>query len=217
MPRREVGSSNESLWRKRFVVLAAVLFPLLVLGGALAPQVVSVMLDESQLEAEEEYESSELNFDKPIPGMPPLSLPLEPLDFNTGSVSGLLDLQHLFTRTRFSADPMSLRFSRLLNFPRNHGDVIVMDDVDREIQEVLFKDPVMVGAITGDTGSDDDMFALNDPRPIGDLFTFDDPQGTGEGDPGQLVALPEPGSISLILLGLLVMACQRRFASPANR
>lgn len=211
MPRGEADSTGESLWRRRFVVLAAVLLPLLVLGGALAPQVVSVMFDESQLEAEEEYESPELDFDRPVPGMPPLPLPLQPLDFNTSFIPALLDLQHLFTRTRLSSDPMSLRFSRLLSFPRNHGDVIVMDDVDREIRAVIFKDPIMVGAITENIDpTDRDLFSLDDPRPIGDLFTFDDPQGSGEGDPSQLLALPEPGSFGLTLAGLLVMARRRR-------
>ncbi len=212
MARREADSDRESLWRRRFVVLATVLFPLLVMGGALAPQVVSVMIDESDLrDAEANYESPELDFDKPIPGLPPLPLPLEPMDFNSGFIPELLDLQHLFTRTRLSNDPMSLRFSRLLSFPRNHGDVIVMDDVDREIRDVVFKDPIMVGAITGDFGPGEiDLLSLDDPRPLGDGFTFDDPQSTGEGDPTMMVALPEPGSFVLTLAGLLILTLRRR-------
>lgn len=209
MPGREADSSHESLWRRRFVVLAAVMFPLLVLGGALAPQVISVMVDESQLpSSDEEYRSRELDFDKSIPGMPPLPLPLEPLDFGTANIPELLDLQHLFTRTRLSNDPMSLRFSRLLSFPRNHGDMIVMDDVDRQISDVIFKDPILVGAITGDIGPPDpSLLSLDDPRPLGDGLNFDDPQ---PGEPIPLAALPEPGSFGLTLAGLIVFARRRR-------
>jgi len=214
MPNREADATHESLWRRRFVVLAAVLFPLLVLGGALAPQVVSVMVDESALEADEEFVSPELDFDVPIPGLPPLPLPLEPLDFHTGFISELLDLQHLFTRSRLANGSMSLRFSKLLSFPRNHGDVIVMDDVDREISEVLFKDPILVGAITEDLGPPDpDLLALGDPRPLGDGLTFDDPQGPGV--PVLLTALPEPSSFALTLAGLIFFAVRRRHRIPA--
>lgn len=212
MARREADSDYESLWRRRLVVLAAVLFPLLVVGGALAPQVVSVMIDESQLPGAEieEDETPELNFDKPIPGMPPLPLPLEPMSFNTGFISELLDLQHLFTRTQLVDGPMSRRFSRLLSFPRNHGDVIVMDDVDREIRDVVFKDPIMVGAITEDFGPPAAGFLTPDnPRP-GDDLTFDDPQGRGQGDPDQLTAVPEPNGFGLVLAGLFVLACRGR-------
>jgi len=212
MARRDADPDRESLWRRRFVVLATLLFPLLVIGGALAPQVVSVMLDESELEnASAPDDSSKLNFDKPLPGMPPLPLPLEPMDFGSGFAPELLDLQHLFSRTRTSNDPMSLRFSRLVNFPRNHGDLIVMDDVDREISDVVFRDPIMVGAITEDLGPPDaDLLSIDDPRPLGDGFTFDGPQGTGEGEPIMLVALPEPGSLVLTLAGLLILAARRR-------
>ena len=110
---------------------------------------------------------------------------------------------------------MSLRFSKLLSFPRNHGDVIVMDDVDREIREVIFKDPILVGAITGDLGPPDpDLLALGDPRPLGDGLTFDDPQGPGA--PVLLTALPEPSSFALTLAGLIVFAVRRRHREPAS-
>jgi len=214
MARREADSDYESLWRRRLVVIAAVLFPLLVVGGVLAPQVVSVMIDESQLPGAEieEDETPELHFDTPIPGMPPLPLPLEPMNVNTGFIPEQLDLQHLFTRNQIVDGPMSRRFSRLLSFPRNHGDVIVMDDVDREIRDVVFKDPILVGAITEDFGPTvPGLFTPDSPRP-GDGLTFDDPQGRGEGDldPGQLTAVPEPNGFGLVLAGLFVLACRGR-------
>lgn len=215
MARRKVDSNFESLWRRRLVVLAAVVFPLLVVGGALAPQVVSVMIDESQLPGaeDEEYESPELDFDSPIPGMPPLPLPLEQLLFDTGFIPELLDLQHLFTRTPLVESSMSRRFSRLLSFPRNHGDVIVMDDVDRQIRDVVFKDPIMVAAVTGQIGpTDSGLFPPSNIRP-GDGLTFDDPQGRGEGPgegPGELTAVPEPNSLGLVLAGLFVLTCRGR-------
>jgi hypothetical protein len=215
MPRREADSSYQSQWRRRFLVLATVLFPLLVLGGALAPQVVIVMIDESELPApEEELESPELNFRRDMPGMPPLPFPLEPLDFGTSFIPELLDLQHLFTRSRRSKGPMSLRFSRLLNFPRRHGDLIVMDDVDRQIGDVLFDDPILVGAVTDDIGQPDpSLLSLDGPRPLGDGLTFDGPQGSSL---LPLVSLPEPSSFGLTLAGLVVLARRGHRPEPGR-
>jgi len=189
-------------------VLVAVLVPILVAGGILAPQVVSVMIDESQLEEQTDGDATELRFDQPLPGVPPLPLPR---DFDIGFTPELLDLQHLFTRSRRPELPMSQRFSRLLSFPRNHGDLIVMDDVDRQIRDVVFKDPIMVGAVTDIGPPDPDLLALGDPRPFGDGLQFDDPisSGVGELDPIP-AAIPEPNTFAMLLLGLLSLACYKR-------
>jgi hypothetical protein len=138
------SSNRKSRWPARIVVLAGVLFPLLVVGGVLAPQVISLMAEVGVASAEPEPEAETvLDFSGPLPGKPPLLLPR---DYEAGFVPELLDLQNLFTGTNHTPDPMSKEYARLLGFPRSHGDVIVMDDVDREIKDVIFKDPVMVFA-----------------------------------------------------------------------
>ena len=139
-------TTRQSPWPARVVVLAGVLFPLLVTGGVLAPRVISMMADTETVAAATEAESPPtLDFSKPLPGKPPLLLPR---DYDAGFVPELLDLQNLFTGSTQTADQMAQEYARLLGFPRTHGDVIVMDDVDREIRDVIFKDPVMVGAET---------------------------------------------------------------------
>jgi hypothetical protein len=188
-------------WRRRLVALAVVLFPLLVAGGVLAPQVVSVMAEE--LENSGEPEAPALDFSGEYLSKPPLLLPDQELP---GFIAELLDLQHLFTASR-SQDLMSRQFARMLGFPRNHGDVIVLDDVDRKIQDVVFKDPIMLGATTDPLTPDPNLLSLDDPRPFGDGLRFDDPQGTGQ---GQVAPVPEPSTAVLLLGGLAVLAQHRQ-------
>jgi hypothetical protein len=191
-------TTRQSPWRKRIVALALILFPMLVAGGVVAPQMVSLMAEpEVVAAAEPAQESPKLDFTRPLPGTPPLGLKrsLEP-DF----IPARLDTQHLFTGWGSSADSLLVDHPELPGFPRTYGDVIVMDDVDRQIQDVVFKDPVMVGAIN-DTmpRPHPDLLALTGPRPFGDGLRFDDPQPSGE---GQISPVPEPGPAALILFGL---------------
>ncbi len=189
---------RQSPSRKRIVTIAAILFPMLVAGGVLAPQVISLMAeDEIVAAAAPVLKAPDLDFSQPLPGKPPLGLE-ESLDGELVPVP--LDLQHLFTGWGSSSNPMLQDHPRLLGFPRTYGDVIVMDDVDRHIQDIVFKDPVMVGAIT-DTlqPPSPDLLSLDNPRPFGDGLRFDDPQGTGE---GEISPIPEPGPAALLLSGL---------------
>ena len=149
-----------------------------------------------------------LDFTEPLPGQPPLPLPR---DYNVGFVPELLDLQNLFNHSDYASDAASRQFARLLGFPRNHGDVIVMDDVDTAIRSVLFEDPVMVGAITGKYGPPDpDLLVLGDPTPHGDGLRFDDPQPSGEGDIASITPVPEPNTALMLLAGLAAVSMRRR-------
>ena len=198
-------STRQSPWPARVVVLAGVLFPLLVTGGVLAPRVISVMADPPIESTSTESESATtLDFSKPLPGKPPLLLPR---DYDAGFVPELLDLQNLFSAASHTPDQMAEEYARLLGFPRSHGDVIVMDDVDREIRDVIFKDPVMVGAETAYPRPNPALLPIGDPRPLGDGLRFDDPQATGE---GPVAPIPEPGTAALLASGLVALALRHR-------
>ncbi len=198
-------STRQSRWPARIVVLAGIFFPLLVTGGVLAPRVISLMaeagIDGTATDAEPQVK---LDFSGPLPGKPPLLLPR---DYDAGFVPELLDLQNLFDESNHTPDQMSQEYARLLGFPRSHGDVIVMDDVDREIKDVIFKDPVMVGAETAYPRPNPALLPIGEPRPLGDGLRFDDPQGTGE---GPVAPIPEPGTAALLASGLAILAFRHR-------
>jgi len=199
------GATRQSPWPARVVVLAVVLFPLLVTGGVLAPRVIGLMADAAVDDTATQAEPPvALDFSKPLPGKPPLLLPR---DYEAGFVPELLDLQNLFTGASEGPDQMAQEYARLLGFPRSHGDVIVMDDVDREIRDVIFKDPVMVGAETAYPRPNPALLPIGDPRPLGDGLRFDDPQATGE---GPVAPIPEPATAALLASGLLVLALRHR-------
>jgi hypothetical protein len=196
---------RQSRWPARVVVLAGILFPLLVTGGVLAPQVISLMAEtEIESTATESESQVVLDFSGPMSGKPPLLLPR---DFEAGFVPELFDLQNLFNSSGHNRDQLSQEYARLLGFPRSHGDVIVMDDVDREIQDVIFKDPVMVGAETAYPRPNPALLPMGDPRPLGDGLRFDDPQATGE---GPVAPIPEPGTGVLLASGLAILALRHR-------
>jgi hypothetical protein len=196
---------RQSRWPARIVVLAGTLFPLLVTAGVLAPQVISLMA-ETEIESAANEAASEpaLDFSGPLPGKPPLLLPR---DFEAGFVPELLDLQNLFGGSERAPEEVSQEYARLLGFPRSHGDVIVMDDVDREIKDVIFEDPVMVGARTAYPRPNPALLPIGNPRPLGDGLRFDDPQGTGE---GPVAPIPEPGTGILLASGLAILALRHR-------
>jgi hypothetical protein len=198
-------NTRQSRWPARIVVLAGVLFPLLVTGGVLAPRVISLMAEAGIDGTATDVESQvKLDFSGPMPGKPPLLLPR---DFDAGFVPELFDLQNLFGGSSHTPDQMSQEYARLLGFPRSHGDVIVMDDVDREIKDVIFKDPVMVGAKTAYPRPSPALLPIGNARPFGDGLRFDDPQGTGE---GPVAPIPEPGTGALLTSGLILLALRRR-------
>jgi len=107
------------------------------------------------------------------------------------------------------ADPNAREHARLPSFPREFGDVIVLDDVDQRIREIVFKDPVLLGKT-----------ASAYPPPAGDLLPLGGP-GTGNPGPryddyigpdvdiGDLV-VPEPSTGLLFGTGLVLMGLRRR-------
>ncbi|HXV37789.1 MAG TPA: PEP-CTERM sorting domain-containing protein, partial [Myxococcota bacterium] len=177
----------------------------LVAGGVLAPQVISNLAGVAgESGAADSQPSVALDFSRPLIGKPPLLLPR---DYEAGFMPELLDLQNLFTASSHVPEQVSQDYARLLGFPRSQGDVIVMDDVDREIQDVIFKDPVMVGAETAYPRPNPDLLPIGEPRPLGDGLRFDDPQATGE---GPVAPIPEPATAALLAGGLAILAARRR-------
>lgn len=179
---------------------------MLVAGGVVAPQVVSLLGEPEDVVAEEPVlESPDLDFTRPMPGKMPLGLEQT---LGADLVPELLDDQQLFSGWGASTGSLLEDHPELPGFPRSYGDVIVMDDVDRQIQDVVFRDPVMVGAISDTMPTPHpDLLSLYGPRPFGDGLRFDDPQGTGE---GEISPVPEPGPAALLLFGLACLGSRGR-------
>ncbi len=196
---------RQSPWRKRIVAIAIILFPMLVGGGVVAPQVISLMGEEEVETAAATPEAEpELDFSRPLPGKKPLGIDRV---LDSGIVPAPLDSKHLFIGWGPSVDSMLADHGELPGFPRTYGDVIVMDDVDREIKDVIFEDPVMVGAKTAYPRPNPALLPIGDPRPFGDGLRFDDPQGTGE---APISPIPEPGTAALLASGLAILALRHR-------
>ena len=74
-------------------------------------------------------------------------------------------------------------------------------------RDVIFKDPVMVGAETAYPRPNPALLPIGEPRPLGDGLRFDDPQATGE---GPVAPIPEPGTATLLASGLAILAFRHR-------
>lgn len=200
---------------RRWVDRALAFFPLLIAFGVLAPGVVQVMAQEAGEQEQEAEETPVLNFPKgAFLGRTPM-LPV-PREFSAGLVPELVDLEHLFARTGMTGDPLARRlFARMLSFPRGHGDVIVIDDVDRQLMPIVFKDPVMLGTLVAQSAWPPPsplLSPLLGAGPLGDGLIYDDPIGPFVDNTATNV-IPEPGTGVLLGLGLTLLAVVRRSKS----
>ncbi len=192
--------------KRRLAIVVFSLFPLLVAAGLLSPGFVRVI-------AAQEASSTppgvvEYN------GVPSLELRRQPLlvprDFSPGFIPELLDLDQLFRRVGEDVETSSERLARLLSFPRDHGDAIVIDDVGVPEPEIVFRD-----ALVGDTVADvplatpQQFLPLAGTLPLGDGVRFDDFPGTAI-NLASTPPIPEPGSGLLVGLGLLILVGLRR-------
>ena len=192
--------------RKRpIIVILFSLLPLLISVGILAPGMIKVMAEE------------ELAMDSPSTRITrrlsryahqPLLLPR---DFSAGFIPELLDLEHLFSRVDYMGDPMARKRARLPSFPRNFGDMIVLDDVDQRIREIVFKDPVIVGqqAASAFPPPSPDLLPLPGPEPVGPGPRFDDIFPPRQ-DIGPNFVVPEPSTGLLLGIGLILLGFIRR-------
>jgi hypothetical protein len=192
--------------RKRSILVALFsLFPLLIGVGVMAPGLIKVMAEE---EKPLDPPSTRITRRLSRYAHRPLLLPR---DFSTGFIPELLDLEHLFSRVDYMADPMARKRARLPSFPREFGDAIVMDDVDQRIREIVFKDPVLDGAQTASAypPPSAELLPLPGPEPIGPDPRFDDifpPRPNF----GPNVVVPEASTGSLLGMGLALLGMTRR-------
>jgi hypothetical protein len=202
-----VGQQAERSKRRKRPILVVLfsLLPLLIGVGILAPGMVKVMAED-----EEAIEAPHTRITRRLSRFAHQPL-LLPRDFSAGFIPELLDLEHLFSRVDYMSDPMTRRRARLPSFPRNFGDMIVLDDVDQRIREIVFKDPVLVGqkAASAFPPPSPDLLPLPGPEAIGPDPRFDDifpPRA----NIGPAIVVPEPSTGLLFGMGLVLVGLTRR-------
>lgn len=192
--------------RKRSIpVIVLSALPILISVGVLAPGMIKVMAEE-----EEAMDQPRTRITRRLSRFAHQPL-LLPRDFSAGFIPELLDLEHLFSRVDYMGDPMTRKRARLPSFPRNFGDLIVLDDVDQRIREIVFKDPVLAGQQTASAfpPPNPDLLPLPGPGPIGPDPRFDDifpPRA----NIGPDVEVPEPSTGLLLGMGITLVGLARR-------
>jgi hypothetical protein len=192
--------------RKRSVLVVLFsLLPLLIGVGILAPGMITVMA-----EGEDPMDVTSTRITRRLSRYSHQPL-LLPRDFSAGFIPELLDLEHLFSRVDYMSDPMARRRARLPSFPRNFGDVIVLDDLDQRIREIVFKDPVLLGEQTASAfpPPSAELLPLPGPDPVGPDPRFDDifpPRQQVDPD----FVVPEPSTGLLLGMGLILVGFIRR-------
>jgi hypothetical protein len=221
------SSKRSARWHRRFVAWLLLLLPSTVLGGLLAPGFVRVQL------AERGDSAAERRSSEPGPGVPrqTSSSPAVRPEGSIGFVPDLLDLDRLFVKPRPSParpqsqtlpptpSPRARLLAKLISFPRNHGDTIVLDDVEELPRSVVFKDVLSTSVVEPSFGGGE-LFALypgwGDPFPFGNGWRYDDFVGGGitiDNPP----PVPEPGTATLVGVGLAGLAWLGRAAAGRPR
>ncbi|MGH0033168.1 MAG: PEP-CTERM sorting domain-containing protein [Myxococcota bacterium] len=188
--------------------LAAAIFwllPLLAFAGMLAPGLVEVSYEE---EEEEYYRSGSGTVI-----FRPVRLDRPPLFVSSAAGTDFipsLNLEALFKDSRYRGE-FGRRLGELPSFPSHLGDMMVIDEVDSTVDDDFFKD-VLAPTFVADTRDiwDPGIFDVIPPLfPIGNDNRYDDFPDVGI-SPSDGTVVPEPGTASLLALGLAALAASRR-------
>jgi len=209
------GSRRSAPWHRRLVGLLLFLMPGTVLAGLFAPGVVRVAQEKAitavaKSATRGEDPRTDVAVTTPLRQFA-FEPSLKPSDFGIGVATRFQDLDQIFVDPYYRLDSATGRYARLLAFPRNHGDSIVLAGTGRdEGTGVPFRDVLRVSAVEPGFGIEWEPYALGSPIPMGDGLHFDDFPGSNTLPIAILFPVPEPGTGSLLGVGLLVLAWRRR-------
>jgi hypothetical protein len=200
--------------RHGFFVAILLLLPLLAVVGSLAPVFVTVQYEEEEVfvpPKREPHRAVRLAH----------RLLLAAQDYSTRWMPEMVDLEKLFASPRYRVHHRpraGKRRTELPYFPRSRGEMIVLSDVDNYIADTLFKDGLQPGVVADATAVwDPRLFeVISDTTRPGNTDQFDDFTGQGDDDEPPPAVVPEPGTGSLVVLGLFVLALRARQRQPAT-
>lgn len=198
--------------RHAMAVATLLLLPLLAVAGSLAPVIVTV-----QYEEEEEVFSPPKREPSRVVRLTHRAL-LAAHDYSTRWIPEMVSLDRLFARSRqrVRISRRSIEGPEILLFPRARGDMIVLSDTDDYIGDALFEDRLQPGVVADATAVwDPRLFeVISDTTRPSDTDQFDDFTGQDESEEPPIV--PEPGTGSLLALGLIALALRARQRQPAT-
>jgi hypothetical protein len=200
--------------RHGIAVAILLLLPLLAVLGSLAPVFVTVQYEEEEVFVPPKRE--------PVRVVRLAHrLLLAAQDYSTRWMPEMVDLEKLFVGPRYRVHhraQVGKRRTEMPYFPRSRGEMIVLNDVDNYIADTLFKDALQPGVVADATAVwDPRLFdVIPDTTRPGNTDQFDDFTGQGDDDEPPLLIVPEPGTGSLVALGLIVLALRARQRQPAT-
>lgn len=190
--------------------IAAIIFwllPLLAFAGMLAPGYVKVQYEEQEESTTAKSHGSVVFHPVPLSRPPLMIVPRDP---STGFVPEMLDLESLFSGTRYRGES-GHRLASLPSFPSHEGDMIVIDDVDTFVADQIFKDLLKPSFVaTRGVIWDPSLFDVIPPLfPIGNNSRYDDFPEPGL-TPSNGTVVPEPATGLLVSVGLVALGWSRR-------
>jgi hypothetical protein len=196
--------------RHGLVVVIPLLLPLLVVAGALAPGFVTVQYEDEERFVPPKRESYR------VVRLAHRAL-LAAHDYSTRFVHKMTDLEKLFMGPRHRVE-VGNRRAQMPHFPRSRGDVIVLSDTHNYIADADFKNVLQPGVVADATSTwDANLFDVipNSTGP-GGSNQYDDFMGQDAAAGASPLVVPEPGTGSLVALGLIGLALRARQRQPAT-